>query len=143
MNHTLDSWRPGRDNDGWKIFTRELIIIAEEEEKVDIFNDIDAPNTVLPVSRFKNNLEALSCILEDDLPSRSTVRLKKTGWVSNGIGDASGVGYGENVRIESNLHFRYEQWVSSVCETSSNYRELRNLIDTVERLYNDKKNEKL
>ena len=137
--HTLDYWWPGRDNDGWKIFTRDFIALEGAEEKVDIFNDTDAPNTVLPISRFNSSFEALIHLFEGKVPIRVTVWLSKTGWVSYSIGDTSGFGHGTTVHIGNSLHFQYGQCASSASESSYNYRELRNLVDTVERLYNDNK----
>ena len=137
--HTLDSWWPGRDNDDWKIFTRDLIALEGKGKKIDMFNDTDDPNTVLPVSRFKNACEALNYLFEGKLPIRVTVWLNKTGWVSYSIGDTSSVGHETTVHIGNSLHFQYGLWASSASEYSYNYRELRNLVDTVERLYNDNK----
>ena len=54
---------------------------------------------VQPSSRLKNDLFALECLLEDDVPRKSPVRLPMSGWVSYGIGDASGNGYGTAVHI--------------------------------------------
>ena len=49
--------------------------------------------------------------------------------------DASGEDFGSGVEIKEILHFRYGQWVADICEQSSNYRELRNLVESVENLY--------
>ena len=94
-------------------YTRDLITLEEEEGIADMCNDADAPNTVLPVSRFKNDLEKLSCLFEGNLSSRVTIQLNKNGWVSYGIGDVSSVEYRTAVRIGSTLYCRYVQWASS------------------------------
>ena len=96
-----------------EIYTRDLITLEEEEEIADMCNDADAPNTNLPVSRFKNDLEKLSCLFEGNLSSRVTIQLNKNGWVSYGIGDVSSVEYRTAVRIGSTLYCRYVQWASS------------------------------
>ena len=49
--------------------------------------------------------------------------------------DASGEDFGSGVEIKEILHFRYGQWVSDIREQSSNYKELRNLVESVENLY--------
>ena len=51
------------------------------------------------------------------------------------MGDVSKKGYGVALHIGSKLHFRYGQWHSTAKEESSNYRELCNLVETVESLY--------
>ena len=72
--------------------------------------------------------------MEDDEPTRITCRVKKTGWVAYGIGDASGDGFGADIRINDDLQFRYGQWATAISEKSSNYNELCNLVDTLEDL---------
>ena len=49
------------------------------------------------------------------------------------MGDASGDGFGAAFYIDGDLLFRYGQWVSSIFEASSNYRELRNLVEALEK----------
>ena len=53
---TLDSWRPYRAADGWKITGAELQAIMEDDE-VEIL-DTEAPATVSAVPRFESDLEA-------------------------------------------------------------------------------------
>lgn len=48
------------------------------------------------------------------------------------MGDASGDEFGAAFHINGNLLFRYGQWTSAVSEASSNYREIRNLMEAME-----------
>ena len=73
--------------------------------------------------------------MEEPDPRRIQVRLSKTGSVSYGNGDASGSSYRTDVYLHDSVSYRYGQWSSEVSEETSNYRELRNLVDTVEKLY--------
>ena len=51
------------------------------------------------------------------------------------LGDASGNGFGGVLQIGNTINFQYGQWSSEISEKSSNYRELRNLVETLEGLY--------
>ena len=55
------------------------------------------------------------------------------------MGDASKKGYGAAVHQGLKLYFRYRQWTSIAGEESPNYRELYNLVETIESLYSEGK----
>ena len=129
IHQTLDSWRESRNEDGWKLTRRELML--ESLGKINYFEK-EAPSVVEPASRLKDDLFALKSMLEGDIPRRSHIRLSKSGWVNYGIGDASGNGYGATVHIGEKLHYMYGQWTSVESEQTSNYRELYNLVNEVE-----------
>ena len=135
IHQTLDSWRSGRDKDGWKLERREMMMyLASIDGGFGYMGESEAPEDVHPVTRLTSDLQALECLLMGDEPTRIPCRVRKTGWVAYGIGDASGDGFGAAIHLEDGLHFRYGQWASSISEKSSNYRELRNLVDTLEGL---------
>ena len=133
IHQTLDSWRPGRDKDGWKLERREMMMyLASKDGGVGFIGDSEAPEEVFLVFRLASDLQALDCLLMGNEPTRIPCRVKKTGWVAYGIGDASGDGFGAAIHLGDDLQFRYGQWVTAISEKSSNYRELRNLVDTLE-----------
>ena len=72
--------------------------------------------------------------MEGEEPIRIPCRVKNTGWVAYDICDASGDGFGVSIHIGDDLQFRYGQWTSVLSEKSSNFCELRNLVDTLEGL---------
>ena len=51
------------------------------------------------------------------------------------LGDASGNDFGGVLQIGNTINFQYGQWSSKISEKSSNYRKLRNLVETLEGLY--------
>ena len=63
------------------------------------------------------------------------MRLSKSGCVSYGIGDDSSNRYDAAVHMGEKLHLMYGKWTSVENEQFSNYRELHNLVNTVEKLY--------
>ena len=133
---SLDSWREGKGVDGWKKSRRELLLMIHgERREIEILEDADTPKDVAPVPQLLSALKALEFLLEEPDPRRIQVRLSKTGSVSYGNGDASGSSYGADVYLHDSVSYRYGQWSSEVSEETSNYRELRNLVDTVEKLY--------
>ena len=85
------------------------------------------------MTRLKSDLTAMTVLLEGEEPYRVPVRVRKNGWVGYGMGDASGDGFGAAFYIDGVLLFRYGQWTSSISEASSNYRELRNLVEALEK----------
>ena len=138
IHQTLDSWRAGRDKDSWKLNRRELLAaITSNYEEVILDNEKEAPIKVKPASRLQDDLDALDFLLEGPISKRVSVRVKNSGFVHYGIGDASGNGYGAAIHIGGDLHFRYGQWSSRESEETSNYREFSNLVNAVEKLYGE------
>lgn len=125
LHLTIDSWREGRDDEGWKVPGWESV--GEEE---------GAPETVEAVPRLRGDVEAMLSLTEATLPPQRQVRMERKGRVLYGFGDASARGFGSTVEVNGNTHYEYGQWVTNITEeTSSNWKELCNLIESVERWY--------
>ncbi len=107
---------------------RQTLVGGSEDSR------IDGPTSGLTeaVPRFKEDLEALLHLAQDDEPILSCVRNKHTITVYYGFGDASSGGFGSTVERPDGLHGRFGIWESDNEERSSNYRELCNLVETVE-----------
>jgi hypothetical protein len=166
VHATIDSWRPGRDKDGWKErkkggkrkreetlpttmrpWTDELdvLMVAPELGLVDL--ESQEPRRVFPVPRLKHDLNCLSNLTSAEVPPLRRVRMKLHAKVMYGFGDASKQGFGTSIELpDKKLMWRYGQWrlteeqcatdrvtdKSLVEERSSNYRELRNLVEALE-----------
>ena len=91
------------------------------------------------MDRLEADLFALQILLEGPTPRQVLVRMTSTAWVGYGMGDVSKKGYGASVHLGSKLYFRYGQWTSTAKEESSNFRELCNLVETIESLYEEGK----
>ena len=69
---TLDSWRPNRKEDGWKMSNKEwlnfLCSFADEREKEKILEEHNKnhPDRVEAKPRLKKDLEALNSFFEAD-----------------------------------------------------------------------------
>jgi len=125
---TLDSWRTGRRWDGWK---------AEAEE--DVLNSAmgdtycgEHPTTVKGVPRLALDLQALATLFNHHKPPRRTVRTKEVAVVWYGYGDASRSGFGSSFITPSGVRLRYGLWGRDLSHQSSNFREMRNLVDALD-----------
>jgi hypothetical protein len=132
---TIDSWRPGRDDEGWRL-AQALWQQMKKEDEDWSREDVaiaDVPILVQAVPRFQADVSALLRLMRFDNPPLKRVRCKKTAQAYYGFGDASGSGFGATIQIGQKIHFSYGQWCSEVTENrSSNWRELNNLVEAIE-----------
>jgi hypothetical protein len=150
---TMNSWQYNRGKDGWKLGRREWEDLAEEfgkdgkrwyemEEEVMQGNTRDAaPSLVQVVPRFEEDIRVLKLMFQERTPSLRLVRGFNVARVLYGFGDASGAGFGSTWTTEDmeasgsrTVHYRFGRWGSESDGESSNFRELRNLVDTLSRL---------
>jgi hypothetical protein len=166
---TLDSWRQGRDGDGWKVVKHgarhgnkklQLRVIEEEEDYlidqfesvehpdvieeppdpialIDLEEEVENPNTppsmVSEVSRLKNDVHTLSTFLAAERAPWRFIRGNKVGIVHYGFGDASKAGFGATIQEGSRgIWYRLGVWSCAEERESSNFRELANLVETLE-----------
>jgi hypothetical protein len=128
LNLTIDRWRPGRDVEGWKDMDWCDDYLTLDEEG----NDGEAPPFVNAVPRFRWDLAALKVLFEADVPAVRTIRPSSRIDVRYGFGDASGSGFGGSIALPGGISYRIGVWGSDSEGSSSNYRELRNLVETLE-----------
>ena len=81
LHKTIDSWRPGRDEEGWKIMES---IIEERGAEEDIplkaavkLNDLNPDEYVNPVPRLKDEFEVLKKLTSFDAPPK-VIRRRNT-----------------------------------------------------------------
>jgi hypothetical protein len=165
IHATIDSWRSGRDADGWKLKKRkesggDPASSPEEFDELDVV-DIDPalglvgdcvgePTLVFPVARLHGDLSCLLELTASDTPPKRVVRMTSQARVIYGFGDASKQGFGASIELpDKAIFWRFGQWrlreeqvilaggkgMSFVEERSSNYRELRNLVETLEEAF--------
>mmetsp|Transcript_15422 Transcript_15422/g.21970 ORF Transcript_15422/g.21970 Transcript_15422/m.21970 type:complete len:634 (+) Transcript_15422:1647-3548(+) len=135
IHQTLDSWRPYRREDGWKMTTAELRAYMEEAgEEASWWVTLEkAPLKVDSAPRLAWDVEALAALFEGDEPTRRKVRPSQTAVAIYGFGDASGKGFGSSLVVGDELMvYRHGQWTERIEHESSNYRELSNLVLAVE-----------
>jgi len=141
---SVDGWRPDRDRDGWRKAKRSRDVRGSEVEEEWggkevgwVVSSSEAPKRVGLVPRFETDSEALAEFFGPPLPPVRRVRGRIVIECFYGFGDASGTGFGSTFasgRAGFRVHYRFGQWCTEISEESSNYRELRNLVDAVEQL---------
>ncbi len=155
---TIEMWRGGRDAEGWKLPAgdEDSLEELEDEDAARVRHQaklkqgdagVYAPKDGLttPVPRLKDNVAALIRLSNFKLPPMQVVRPSQVVQVFYGFGDASGKQFGatlsENFNCRgwlsgtgsdgSGICFRIGLWLPEEEEESSNYKELRNLVDTI------------
>jgi len=141
---TLDSWRQGRDEDGWKLKLNGRRLFEDDDIRSAHLESSDrnttrsnnsnskAPTFVLSVPRLKNDLQALQLFFKPEKPPWRFVRGRKILVATYGFGDASKSGFGSTLQMENGISYRYGTWGSDGAEKSSNFRELENLAQALE-----------
>jgi hypothetical protein len=155
---SLETWRGGWDTEGWKVKAGrnkeekgKVATIPDEEWgeldaiKLCLLSQADAKGTVGqefqgPASgltkaapRFERDLEALIHLAGDATPVVRQIRGGQSKMVVYGFGDASAAGFGATIdRPGQGLFGRFGIWGKDAEDESSNYRELRNLVETIE-----------
>lgn len=152
LHLTVDSWREGRDEEGWRMARKELeaFLAARGDETADLIPiDPKAPQEVQAVPRLERDLLSLVELTREELPAERIVRAKTVVHIVYGFADASGTGFGsttvklkalgrlrkigEAVSVGHNkLRYRIGVWGKDAEGGSSNYRELRNVVEAVE-----------
>jgi len=143
IHMTLDSWRPNRDEDGWKVMrkTEGLADFAEalgQEEGAELNLDIadevqdKPPDRVKPAPRLADDLHALQTFTSGASPPLRRARPKPGAAVKISFLDASGAGYGDNEASSKDAYrevkYTYGTWRAEISIRSSNDREMRNCL---------------
>jgi hypothetical protein len=123
---SLDSWRPDRDEDGWRISNGiERKIACETHEKPKEFVNL--------ATRFKEDMKVLLFFFSRPTPPKLPIRPSGSAAMYM-VGDASGSGFGISVWEEGKeeIDTAYGALDDEVQGNSSNYREALNLVIRVE-----------
>jgi hypothetical protein len=82
--------------------------------------------------RFRQDLEVLLQLTKSEKPILRRVRSANCLMAAfYGFGDASSSGFGASIACPDGLHTQYGIWPSNIEDESSNYCELKNLVDTI------------
>jgi hypothetical protein len=131
---TMNSWRKGRKEDGWKIkdknFWKWIHLSRRSRQGVGLDNeDKDAPNDVRAVPSLYQHLKAIQEMVSSDLPTLKLVRGSAITEVGYVFGDASGEGYGLSKAVSKPpVGYRYGVWGPEEEDKSSNFKEFNNLV---------------
>ena len=132
---TVDSWRPDRDDDGWRLPYKLRRLMSAEGNASGLGDNNGPPKAVVAATRLEKDLEALMDFTRGDTGPLVPVRSKKTVSIYM-VGDASGTGFGGSIWRPGarSIDATFGAWETSVSETeSSNFREALNLVMMIER----------
>jgi hypothetical protein len=133
---TLDSWRPWRKDDGWRMTLAEIRMALLDNPDFDgLRTGEKAPCRVKWVPRLPDDIHALLQLFASPTPPRRLMRLAASAVAIYQFGDASGAGFGSSLFLDGSIYYRHGQWSSTFSEESSNFRELANLIHAIEDAY--------
>ena len=138
---TMNSWREGRDKQGWKLPAAAYEAMMAETTgngswKCPVHSaKYRGPEKVKASSLLFEHLSALEALFKSEEPTLRLIRGASIVEAAYVFGDASGEGFGSSwVDKEGAIGFRFGVWGKEGDNSSSNYREFRNLIETLERL---------
>jgi len=95
----------------------------------------DPPKFVTSVPLLFEHLRTLRTLFQNSEPTLRLIRGASIAEAAYVFGDASGEGFGSSwVNKTGGVGFRFGVWGMEGDGSSSNYRELRNLVETLERL---------
>jgi hypothetical protein len=142
-----DSWRKNRAADGWKVQDRDWEAylqqavergeLTEDEYISMLFRDEEntAPERLFSSSvlRFADNLETLEQFFEIKAPPVVSDSVSRLAFVIYAFTDASGLGFRDTFLFDQGIEYTIGTWGSDEEGESSNYKELRNTVDAIER----------
>jgi hypothetical protein len=129
---TLDSWRPWRDEDAWKLPLSEIkIALALKDTNNMPTNELHDKPPLRVAPRLHDDILALVHLFSDKEPTKRTIQPKKCAEAMYMFGDASGSGFGSSLMIEQEIYYLHGQWSSTFASETSNYRELGNLLHAI------------
>jgi hypothetical protein len=133
---TMNSWRKGRDKDGWKLSPRAYRTFlafskrhAGGETEVEVFEeDRNAPIRVDALPVMREHLTVLLSMFDEAEPALKLVRGKDTVQILYSFGDASGEGFGSSSwEKQDGTDYRVGIWGVEGEDSTSNWRESKNL----------------
>lgn len=130
---TLDSWRPWRAEDSWKMSMSEIrMALQHQGHDFNCFSlSSKPPMRVKMATRLYDDVVALESLFSAASPPQRQVRPSMSCIASYMFGDASGSGFGSSFTIDQSLIYSHGKWNINHSQESSNYRELSNLINAI------------
>jgi hypothetical protein len=121
---TLDGWRENRSDDMWKL---------PREDWVEASPATAAPEYVHPATRLADDVQCLLTLFAAGTAPTRPARCTKWKVAIYGFVDASLAGHGSSFSLpDGMLLFRHGLWGRDTDSLSSNFRELCNLVESVE-----------
>jgi hypothetical protein len=124
---TLDGWRPQRDADMWRVLDSDWEAIPMEHYPTT------APLQLEPAPRLASDVHCLIQLFAAPTPPTRVIRCLARRVAIYGFVDASTAGFGGSFALpDGTLWFRHGLWGRDTDSVSSNFRELCNLVDSID-----------
>jgi hypothetical protein len=139
LHMSIDGWRPGRDEEGWRLRQAEVEVSRDLDEEGDdegltpLREDLP-PSQVKDVPRFLPDLKVMMELTAAEDPPLRRVRAKSKINILYCYGDASVSGFGWCIYFGDGVRYELGEWCARIQEATSNYRELRNLVNVMVRV---------
>ena len=129
LHLTLDGWREGRDDEGWK----DLAWYKYHRLDGQASYQEDAPTWVKCVPRFKSDMDVLLKLFDAETPHQLPLRPTCHGTMYI-IGDASGTGFGNTAwsHGDKDIDAQFGGWNEETQGESSNFREALTAVNGLE-----------
>jgi hypothetical protein len=144
FHSAIEAWRADRDAEGWKQINQKLDEWDPDEQAEQFHwalgvsaagsnNESLAPPWITKLPILKMDADVLRQFFAHPKPVQVIFRpIQGAAYVAYGAGDASGEGFGANIHpLGLPPLLRHGFWCTEDSEQSSNWRELRNLVDAV------------
>lgn len=144
----LASHQKQRDDEGWKFSDKaweaymmekygttdptEAPTHSHKDSHVGSEYTISPPEFVIVTQHLRDDLLALTTFFQVEVPPIINDRSAMIQVVRYGFGDASGTGFGSTIETSRGLKYRVGVWGSDDKTESSNYKELENVVTTIE-----------
>jgi hypothetical protein len=120
---TIDSWRPGRDEEGWRLRQAEVEASLESDDESDTEEghggeERAPPRLVLAVPRLRDDLNVFIQLTEAEAPPLRRVRASRKANILYGFGDASGSGFGWCIDFSEGARYELGEWCDNIQEAS-------------------------
>jgi len=93
--------------------------------------DEEAPTFAAAAPRLRNDMRSLRLLFEGNRPPVRNIRCSDSTNFFYGIGDASGTSFGSLFEKDGFIQFECGQWCTESSEESSNWRELKNVVEAI------------
>jgi hypothetical protein len=138
LHMSIDGWRPGRDDEGWRLRQAEVEASRDSDNDGDD-EGINPSGTTLPtgqvkaVPRLLPDLKVMMELTAAEDPPRRRVRARRKVNILYCFGDAPGSGFGWCIDFGDGVRYDMGEWCERIQEATSNYWELRNLVNYMAR----------
>ena len=106
---SIDSWRPGRRDDGWRESSQVIQKLKDDGDWTYHGPEDRGPKLVTPAPRLARDIEALQSMCQSTAPPIRYPRPSKQCKVFYGFGDASGSAFGSSILMMGDLVYEYGQ----------------------------------